>query len=50
DILAILGVSISMEWLFSSVKHTLSDAHLSMTTETAAVDIVMKEWLKYGLA
>ncbi|KAJ7742345.1 hypothetical protein DFH07DRAFT_777762 [Mycena maculata] len=32
------------------VKHTLSDARSSMTAETAAVDIVTKEWLKSGLA
>ncbi|KAJ7716962.1 hypothetical protein DFH07DRAFT_682253, partial [Mycena maculata] len=50
DILAIPGVSISVECLFSSVKHTLLDACLSMTAETAAVDIVMKEWLKSGIA
>lgn len=50
DILAIPGVSISVERLFSSVKHTLSDARSSMTAETAAVDIVTKEWLKSGLA
>ncbi|KAJ7720756.1 hypothetical protein DFH07DRAFT_760713, partial [Mycena maculata] len=49
DILAIPGVSISVEHLFSSVKHTLSDARSSMTAETAAVDIVTKEWLKSGL-
>ncbi|KAJ7724710.1 hypothetical protein DFH07DRAFT_758916, partial [Mycena maculata] len=49
DILPIPGVSICVEHLFSSVKHTLSDAHSSMTAETAAVDIVTKEWLKSGL-
>ncbi|KAJ7740685.1 hypothetical protein DFH07DRAFT_751407, partial [Mycena maculata] len=50
DILAIPGVSTSVEHLFSSVKHTLSDARSSMTAETAAVDIVTKEWLlKSGL-
>ncbi|KAJ7733058.1 hypothetical protein DFH07DRAFT_755057 [Mycena maculata] len=48
DILAIPGVSISVECLFSSVKHTLLDACLSMTAETA-VDIVTKEWLKSGI-
>jgi hypothetical protein len=50
DILAIPGVSISVERLFSSLKHTLSDARSSMTAETASVDIVTKEWLKSGLA
>ena len=49
DILAIPGVSISVERLFSSLKHTLSDARSSMTAETASVDIVTKEWLKSGL-
>jgi hypothetical protein len=49
DILAILGVSISIEHLFSSVKHTLSDARSSMFAETVSVDIVTKEWLKLGL-
>ncbi|KAJ7768651.1 hypothetical protein DFH07DRAFT_736314, partial [Mycena maculata] len=49
DILPIPGVSISVEHLFSSVKHTLSDARSSMTAETAAVNIVTKEWLKPGL-
>jgi hypothetical protein len=50
DILAIPGVSISAECLFSSLKHTLSNARSSMTAETASVDIVTKEWLKSGLA
>ena len=50
DILAIPGVSISVERLFSSLKHTLSDARASMTAETASVDIITKEWLKSGLA
>ena len=50
DILAIPGVSISVERLFSGLKHTLSDARASMTAETASVDIVTKEWLKSGLA
>jgi hypothetical protein len=49
DILAIPGVSISLECLLSSVKHTLSDARSSMTAETVSVDIVTKEWLKSGL-
>ncbi|KAJ7775629.1 hypothetical protein DFH07DRAFT_732340, partial [Mycena maculata] len=49
DILPIPGVSISVEHLFSSVKHTLLDARSSMTAETAAVDIMTKEWLKSGL-
>ncbi|KAJ7349646.1 hypothetical protein DFH08DRAFT_617137, partial [Mycena albidolilacea] len=49
DILAIPGVSISIEHLLSSVKHTLSDARSSMTAETVSVDIVTKEWSKSGL-
>ena len=49
-ILAIPGVSISVERLFSSLKHTLSNARSSMTAETVSVDIVTKEWLKAGLA
>jgi hypothetical protein len=43
DILAIEGVSISVERLFSGVKHTLSDTRSSMTAETATVDIVTEE-------
>jgi uncharacterized protein YqiB (DUF1249 family) len=49
DILDIPSVSISVEHLFSSLKHTLSDAQSSMTVETASVDIATKEWLKLGL-
>ncbi|KAJ7687508.1 hypothetical protein B0H17DRAFT_939352, partial [Mycena rosella] len=41
--------TISVEHLFSSVKHSLSDARSSMTAEMASVDIVTKEWLKSGL-
>ncbi|KAJ7348278.1 hypothetical protein DFH08DRAFT_698178 [Mycena albidolilacea] len=48
--LAIPGVSISVEHLFLSLKHTLSDALSSMTAETVSVDIFTKEWLKSGLA
>ena len=50
DILAMPGVSISVDCLFSSLKHTLSVARSSMTAETVSVDIVTKEWLKAGLA
>jgi hypothetical protein len=45
----VLGVSISVECLSSSVKHTLSDARSSIIAETASVDIVTQEWLKSGL-
>ena len=49
DILAIPGVSISVEWLFSSSKHTLSDSRSSMTAASASKTVVAKEWLKQGL-
>jgi hAT family C-terminal dimerisation region len=49
DILAIPGVSISVEWLFSSSKHTLSDLRSSLTAESASKTIVTKEWLRKGL-
>ena len=48
DILAIPGVSISVERLFSSSKHTLSDARSSLTAESASKTIVAKELLKKG--
>ncbi|KIM72366.1 hypothetical protein PILCRDRAFT_803956, partial [Piloderma croceum F 1598] len=48
DILAIPGVSISVEHLFSSSKHTLSDVRSSMTAESASKTITTKEWLKKG--
>ncbi|KAJ7301964.1 hypothetical protein DFH08DRAFT_827070 [Mycena albidolilacea] len=40
DILAIPGVSISVKHFFSSLKHTLSDARLSMTAETIYIHII----------
>jgi hAT family C-terminal dimerisation region len=49
NILAIPGVSISVEWLFSSSKHTLSDSHSAMTAESASKTVVAREWLKKGL-
>jgi hypothetical protein len=49
DILAIPGVSISVERLFSSSKHTLSDSRSSMTAASASKTVVAKEWLKQGL-
>jgi len=49
DILAIPGVSISVERLFSSSKHTLSDLQSSMTAASASKTVVAKEWLKQGL-
>jgi len=48
DVLAIPGVSISVKWLFSSSKHTLSDTCLSLTAESALKTVVVKEWLKKG--
>ena len=48
DILAILGVSISVEHLFSSSKHTLSDAQSSLSAESASKTVVSKKWLKKG--
>jgi hypothetical protein len=48
DILAIPGVSISVEQLFSSSKHTLSNAHSAMMVESASKTVVAKEWLKKG--
>jgi hypothetical protein len=48
DILAIPGVSISVERLFSSSKHTLSDARSSLTAESASKTVVAKELLKKG--
>jgi len=49
DILAIPGVSISVERLFSSSNHTLSDTRSSMTAESASKTGVVKKWLKKGL-
>ena len=48
DILAIPGVSISVERLFSSSKHTLSDSRSSLSAESASKTVVAKEWLKNG--
>ncbi|KIJ06441.1 hypothetical protein PAXINDRAFT_87244, partial [Paxillus involutus ATCC 200175] len=49
DILAIPGVSVSVERLFSSTKHTLSDSRSSMTAITASKTVITKEWLRKGL-
>jgi hypothetical protein len=48
DVLAIPGVSISVERLFSSSKHTLSDTRSSLSAESASKTVVAKEWLKKG--
>jgi hypothetical protein len=46
DILAIPGVSISVEQLFLSSKHTLSDLQSSMTAESTSKMAIVKKWLK----
>lgn len=46
DILAIPAVSVSVERLFSSSKHTLSDSRSSLSAESASITIIAKEWLK----
>ena len=48
DILAIPGVSISVERLFSSSKQTLSDSRSSLTAQSASKTVVAKELLKKG--
>ncbi|KIK74552.1 hypothetical protein PAXRUDRAFT_19762 [Paxillus rubicundulus Ve08.2h10] len=48
DILAIPAVSVSVEQLFSSSKHTLSDSRSSLTAESASLMVISKEWLKLG--
>ena len=48
DVLAIPGVSISVERLFSSSKQTLSDARSSLTAQSASKTVVAKELLKKG--
>ena len=49
DVLAVPGVSISMEQLFLSSKRTLSDLYSAVTTESALKTVVAQEWLKKGL-
>ncbi|KIK74772.1 hypothetical protein PAXRUDRAFT_174658, partial [Paxillus rubicundulus Ve08.2h10] len=48
DILAIPAISISVERLFSSSKHTLSDSCSSLTAESTSLTVISKEWLKLG--
>ncbi|KAL1942606.1 hypothetical protein VTO73DRAFT_4846 [Trametes versicolor] len=50
DVLAIPGVSVVNERLFSSSRHTISDARCSMTPESASKTVIGKEWLKRGLS
>ncbi|KAJ6587702.1 hypothetical protein B0H10DRAFT_1925605 [Mycena sp. CBHHK59/15] len=42
------GVSIAVERLFSSSKHTMSDARSSMAASTASSTVVAKELLNAG--
>lgn len=49
DIFAIPAVSVSVERLFSSCKHTMSDARSSFKATKAAQTVITKEWLKRGL-
>lgn len=49
DILSIPGVSVSIEQLFSSSRHTMSDSRSSMTADMALKAVVTKERLKKGL-
>ena len=48
DILAVPTVSVSVERLFLSSKHTLSESRSSMTAKSASITIICKEWLKLG--
>jgi hypothetical protein len=50
DVLAIPAISIAVECLFSSSKHTLSNSHSSMTAETTSTAVLMRELLKLGLS
>ena len=49
NVLAIPGVSISVEQLFLSSKHTLSYLCSTMMAESASKTVVAKEWLKKSL-
>jgi hypothetical protein len=42
-------VSISVEQLFLSSKHMLSNVHSSLAAKSASKIVVVKEWLKKGL-
>ncbi|KAJ7743448.1 hypothetical protein DFH07DRAFT_777365 [Mycena maculata] len=50
DVLAIRGVSITVECLISSSKDTMSDAWSSMVAATVSATIVAKELLKAGFS
>ncbi|KAG8951470.1 hypothetical protein FRC04_006002 [Tulasnella sp. 424] len=49
DMLAIPGVSISVERLFSVCRHVITESRSSMTANTARMTICAKEWLTEGL-
>lgn len=49
DILAIPGVSVSVERMFSSLRHTLSDERASMVAQTIRMSVLSKERLKTNL-
>jgi len=48
DVLASPAVSVSVERLFSSSKHTLSETRSSLSAKSASITIICKEWLKLG--
>lgn len=48
DVLAVPGVSIGVERLFSSCRHTLTDSRSSLTAVSAALTVITKEWMKRG--
>lgn len=50
DVLAVPGVSVSVERLFSSCKLTLTDTRSALTAINAARLIVAKEWARRGRA
>ncbi|KAE9382391.1 hypothetical protein BT96DRAFT_845560, partial [Gymnopus androsaceus JB14] len=49
DLLAIPGVSVSVEWLFLKSWHLCADLQPSMKAETMTAAIQAKLWLKDGL-
>lgn len=49
DILAIPGVSISVQHLSSVCRHVITESRCSMTANTARMTVCAKEWLTEGL-
>jgi hypothetical protein len=49
DILAIPGVSVAVERLFSSCRRTMTEERGSLTPDSAWKTVISKEWLKAGL-